>query len=93
MKPIAPSGDQDNLTHASDPISGSVEILRTNVHSEADATILVQLLQSKFPGCEINFDLEDCDRILRIAGANHSFNLSEIQDLVASKGFFSEVLP
>jgi len=28
------------------------------------------MLEASFPGCKINFDLEDCDRILRIEAQN-----------------------
>ncbi|MBV9988675.1 MAG: hypothetical protein JO301_13435 [Chitinophagaceae bacterium] len=43
-----------------------IEVFKTNVHEPAKAAELVSLLSGHFPGGRINFDLDDCDRILRI---------------------------
>jgi len=45
-----------------------VEIFKTNVDDEHTALKALQMLQDALPGCEINFDLDDCDRVLRIKG-------------------------
>lgn len=44
-----------------------VEVFKTNVQERAAAT-LVAALHWHLPSCRINFDLEDCDRILRVEG-------------------------
>jgi len=46
-----------------------VEVFKTNVQ-ERKAPILLAALSNAFPGCRINFDLEDCDRVLRIEGTD-----------------------
>ena len=46
----------------------SVEIFKTNVLSEFQAETVLSLLRNIFPEMKINFDLDDCDKILRIAG-------------------------
>jgi len=43
-----------------------VEVFSTNVEEQAHAERLVALLLMHFPGGKINFDLQDCDRILRV---------------------------
>jgi hypothetical protein len=43
-----------------------IEVFKTNVNKPAQAEQLVQLIQQTFAGYNANFDLEDCDRILRI---------------------------
>ncbi len=43
-----------------------IEVFKTNVNKPAQAEQLVQLIQQTFVGYNANFDLEDCDRILRI---------------------------
>jgi len=53
-----------------------VEIFKTNVEINTDANAIVSILQRQFPDCKINFDLEDCDRILRIEGGR--FNPKQI---------------
>ena len=45
----------------------SVEIFKTNVQAQDEAEQLVAILQSNFPHYKVNFDLHDCDRILRVA--------------------------
>ena len=44
-----------------------VEVFRTNVSNPQQADELIGLLHHLLPGSTINFDLEDCDRVLRIA--------------------------
>ena len=43
-----------------------IEVFKTNVAEAEHADKLVSLLQQHFPGGRITFDLEDCDRVLRI---------------------------
>jgi len=45
-----------------------VEIFKTNVHHEHQAMMLMGALSESFPAYKINFDLEDCDRVLRVEG-------------------------
>ncbi len=47
-----------------------IEVFRTNVNSIQQADSLTALLLLSYPFAAITFDLEDCDRILRIAGAH-----------------------
>lgn len=46
----------------------SVEVFKTNVQQQRQAAWLLGLLNRQFPLCRINFDLDDCDRILRVEG-------------------------
>ncbi len=43
-----------------------IEVFQTNVNTKQAAFEISRKLETTFPGCHINFDLEDCDRILRI---------------------------
>ncbi|PST82558.1 hypothetical protein C7T94_07760 [Pedobacter yulinensis] len=45
-----------------------VQIFKTNVKKRKQAQLIVLLLQRQFPSLAVNFDLEDCDRILRVQG-------------------------
>ena len=49
-----------------------VEIFKTNVRSIRKAKLIIQKLAEEFPAHKINFDLSDCDRILRVQGKNIS---------------------
>ena len=45
-----------------------VEIFKTNVCKESDKNYIIAVIQAQFPDYKINFDLEDCDKILRVEG-------------------------
>lgn len=45
-----------------------IEIFKTNVREKQEADEIVSLLLKRNPEFKINFDLEDCDNILRIEG-------------------------
>jgi hypothetical protein len=49
-----------------------IEVFKTNVEEAKDAGTIVQLLLQQFPGSRINFDLQDCDKILRVEGKDFS---------------------
>jgi hypothetical protein len=67
-----------------------VEVFKTNVQKVSQAKKLIALLFEQFPGNRINFDLNDCDKILRIEGDN--FEVQRIIMLVTEKGFVCDVL-
>lgn len=45
-----------------------VEVFKTNVQREMDKNYIIAVIQTQFPDYKINFDLEDCDKILRVEG-------------------------
>ncbi len=47
-----------------------IEVFKTNVQEDEQAERLIKALSDYFPNSRITFDLEDCDRILRVAGDN-----------------------
>ena len=50
------------------PTSPGVEVFKTNVQNKLLSELLVSTLLTYFPEYGINFDLEDCDKILRVEG-------------------------
>ena len=67
-----------------------VEIFKTNVKYKRQAKMLLCHLLEKFPSFKINFDLDDCDKILRIEGENICHQ--EIAESLAKTGYRCEVL-
>jgi hypothetical protein len=67
-----------------------IEVFKTNVDEIAQAKKIVGLLLEHFPGNKINFDLHDCDKILRVEGKN--FCSETIRMLVHENGFSCDVL-
>lgn len=54
------------------------------------ADFLSRVLQQHFPGSRIDFDLDDCDRVLRVEGAG--IIAGYVQQLVHQHGFVCEEL-
>lgn len=68
-----------------------VTIFETNVETERIADQLIIYLQKIIPDFQINFDLEDCDNILRIEG-NRDVSMLVIKRLNA-KGIYCKPIP
>jgi len=69
-----------------------VAIFRTNVSSMHAAQKIAAYLSSLYEGAHITFDLEDVDRILRIApGGEVDFRL--VKGVVSTFGFQADELP
>ncbi|MDB5156212.1 MAG: hypothetical protein JWR50_919 [Mucilaginibacter sp.] len=64
-----------------------VEIFKTNVLQECDANDMIRLLLQHCPNCRINFDLDDCDRILRIESRHHIITIQQIIHLMTVWGY------
>lgn len=67
-----------------------VEIFKTNVDDHSQAEKIIALLNQHFPCFSVNFDLHDCDKILRVKG--DSIPINEIELLVCNAGFHCSVL-
>lgn len=67
-----------------------VEVFKTNVQNHSDAERLVAELSKKNSILKINFDLNDCDNVLRIEAKK--INPLEIIELMHSNGFQCEVI-
>ncbi len=68
-----------------------VEVFKTNVEAvDASARIVEKLLQC-YPDNRINFDLSDCDRILRVEG--ETVHADKIIELMEAIGYTCELLP
>ena len=62
-----------------------IEIFKTNVQKKSDSNYIISITKQQFPDCKINFDLEDCDRILRIEGGR--FNSKQIIEHLNLQGY------
>ena len=69
-----------------------VEVFRTNVADPERAKWLVDQIERNFANCKVNFDLEDCDRILRVAFEG-KIQSDSLIDLLKNAGCIAEVLP
>lgn len=67
-----------------------VEVFKTNVQQTEEAEMLIEKLAGHFPAHEINFDLSDCDSILRVQG--NDIPEEKIIDIVSSFNSQCEIL-
>ncbi|WP_221391776.1 hypothetical protein [Dyadobacter sp. NIV53] len=70
-----------------------IEVFKTNVRSKDDASQLIDRIHKTFTDYRANFDLEDCDKILRVKSAEVQIQSSLLIKLLSQSGFFAEVLP
>ena len=67
-----------------------VEVFKTNVQKKAQSKMLLCMLSEVFPSFKINFDLSDCDKVLRVEGDN--MEALRIIMLINEYGFKCEIL-
>ena len=67
-----------------------VEVFKTNVKQVKIARQLTASLLQHFPQHKVNFDLQDCDRILRIEGS--AVSIKKILEVVTGHGYECSVL-
>ena len=70
-----------------------IEVFKTDVNEKDHARMLVDRIHKAFSHCRANFDLEDCDRILRVKGITGEEETWQIVSLVKSFGWHVEILP
>jgi hypothetical protein len=67
-----------------------VEVFKTNVYAVSNSKKIIELLYQHYPECKINFDLDDCDNILRVEGS--VFETEKIKLIVNENGYMCEEL-
>ena len=67
-----------------------VEVFKTNVEQIEHSEMLIDQIINQIPNSQINFDLEDCDKILRIEAESVSNQL--IIEILHRNGYHAEVL-
>ena len=67
-----------------------VEVFKTNVQHKELAEQLVSALQDRIDFCKINFDLADCDKILRVEGKQ--ICVETVIEILNTHGLQCEVL-
>ncbi|WP_339704967.1 hypothetical protein [uncultured Kriegella sp.] len=69
-----------------------VEVYKTNIKDEWHAGFIVIRLLERYPTYKINFDLEDCDNILRVEGIGVSEHVHGILEILERFGFKASIL-
>ncbi|HTS45635.1 MAG TPA: hypothetical protein VMH01_14650 [Puia sp.] len=67
-----------------------VEIFKTDVSKKTKAKNILSMLQKEFPHLKVNFDLGDCDKILRVEGK--IISTEKIVSLMEEQKYLCELL-
>jgi hypothetical protein len=67
-----------------------VEVFKTNVQKINESKKIIWILLEHFPESKINFDLSDCDRILRVE--SEVIFSEKVVEILTSNGYFAEIL-
>lgn len=70
-----------------------VEVFKTDVCDPTDAGFLIDMIRKAYPCYKVNFDLQDCDHILRIETFAGDLSTNSIIRLLEQLGYTAEVLP
>jgi hypothetical protein len=70
-----------------------VEVFKTNVKEYDEALIVLAQIHLGYSSYKANFDLQDCDKVLRVECTDRSVEPSVIIGLLNDFGFSAEVLP
>jgi predicted enzyme related to lactoylglutathione lyase len=71
----------------------TVEVFKTNVNKRKYANILLAKIHQAFVGYHANFDLEDCDKILRVQCNTGAVCTKTMILFLSDQGYRAEVLP
>lgn len=69
-----------------------VEVFKTDVEKQSQAKLLVDLICLAFTGYRASFDLEDCDKVLRISCESAPVCCASVIGLLESFGYEASVL-
>lgn len=70
-----------------------VEVFKTNVNCTEQAQRVLERIHRVFTGYHANFDLSDCDRILRVQSATAPIQSNALLFLLAEQGVIASILP
>ena len=70
-----------------------IEVFKTNVESDDQAIMLTDLIHKNFADYKVNFDLQDCDNILRVKSATACIQTDYLINFLREFGFHAEILP
>ena len=79
------------IYHKTNQHPETVEVFKTNVIESHEASHLIGIMQTYFTDHTVNFDLDDCDKIMRVKSKS-GVNVSALIGLLTNLGFMAEIL-
>ena len=69
-----------------------IEVFKTDITDSLQAMVLADQIHDLFQEYTVNFDLEDCDRIMRVVSTSPEVQSDIIINLLKGLGYHAEVL-
>ena len=73
-------------------LGNDVEIFKTDISDKVAAAIVLDSLTRVLPEYHFNVDLDDCDRVLRVASSCEDLKMDLIIMQVIANGFLCELI-
>jgi len=70
-----------------------IEVFKTNINCPEQAKLLVKEIHKTFAEYKANFDLDDCDKILRVVNNNGTIAALHFINWLKTCGCNAELLP
>ena len=71
---------------------GMVEVFKTNVSGKRAAKVILEEIGLHQPDYKCNFDLEDCDKVLRIENVSGKVDAGLVFKILAKNNFEGAIL-
>lgn len=70
-----------------------IKVYKSDIDARGKARLIKRVIQKQFESYEVNFDLEDCDKVLRVESMNGPIDESALKDIFKRYGHRLEPLP
>lgn len=70
----------------------NIKVYRTDVEKKQKAEEILEKIRTLFPGSKPSFDLEDCDKVLRVELHKQPIDDKKIKNLIKASGYHIEEL-
>ncbi len=60
----------------------NIGVYKTNVKDHSKAELIIETIHRYFPGAVVSFDLEDCDKVLRVENPIKTINDDKISSIL-----------
>ncbi len=74
-------------------MNSTVKVYKTDVTDKSEAAAIAKYLIHEFPSCDVSFDLDDCDKVLRIESSNGSIDEQKVREILGRFYHEIETLP
>lgn len=71
----------------------NIAVYKTDIDTKEAAEPIISSIQHQIGECEVNFDLEDCDKVLRVVSLNGPVDKSTLENIFKRFGHRTEPVP